>query len=260
MTHSVVRTESLQEQELKQKQAELAALESELAERELELATLQAELHAYDTRYLKKFGAKSAELDRLHAEIAKLRAKLHPDDPAAQKQARQARARARKSAQREGDKKAAQAVREFQPDEDLKKLYRAAAKKIHPDLVTDETERARRTVIMADMNRAYQEGDAVKLRAILQQWESGPDSVQGDGLATALLRVTRKITQVRERLDAIAAQMTKAKRIHKMIPLGEQAQAEQDAFFAILSDKLDREIAAALQRLTRLKKQAKSVR
>ena len=48
---------------------------------------------------------------------------------------------------------------------------------------------------MTAANRAYEEGDEARLRAILEEYESSPDSVKGDGLGAELVRVIRKIAQ-----------------------------------------------------------------
>jgi len=51
----------------------------------------------------------------------------------------------------------------FTPSENLKKLYREVAKRVHPDLATEESERQRRHELMAEANRAYAEGDEARL-------------------------------------------------------------------------------------------------
>jgi DnaJ-domain-containing protein 1 len=85
----------------------------------------------------------------------------------------------------------------------LKKLYREAARLIHPDLTTDEKERVRRHHIMADVNQAYQDGDEERLQQILHQWECSPESVEGEGVGAELIRVIRKITRATERLEEV---------------------------------------------------------
>lgn len=56
---------------------------------------------------------------------------------------------------------------------------------------------------MTEANQAYESGDEEKLKAILQNWESSPESVQGEGIAVELIRLIRKIAQCRQRLIAI---------------------------------------------------------
>ena len=202
MRADITRMQSPEERELSRKLYELSELQTELAQRELDLATLQAELHTFEARYIRVVGVCYAELDEIKAKIAEAEARLKPKDDNIQEEAAQARAQAQASAQATG---IAQEPREekFTPSENLKKLYRQVAKCIHPDLATDENERTRRQHLMADANRAYEEGDEAKLRAILAEWESSPESVKGEGIATELVRVIRKIAQVEKRLRAI---------------------------------------------------------
>src|SRR5262249_17990120 len=85
----------------------------------------------------------------------------------------------------------------------LKSLYREVAKRVHPDLATDDTDRSHRERLMARANRAYEVGDNEGLRRILEEYESSPDSVRGTGVAADLVRVLRQLKQVRNRLAEI---------------------------------------------------------
>jgi DnaJ-domain-containing protein 1 len=71
-------------------------------------------------------GIRYAELDRIEAQITEYMAYL-------------------KSSQ------------DFRPSDSLKKLYREVAKQVHPDLATDEADRARQRELMAAANQAYTE-------------------------------------------------------------------------------------------------------
>src|ERR1035438_4594398 len=66
---------------------------------------------------------------------------------------------------------------------ELKTLYREVAKRVHPDLATDEADRHKREQLMAEANAAYQRGDADALRRILEEYEGSPESVRGAGIA-----------------------------------------------------------------------------
>lgn len=192
-----------EEEELDRKRAELAQLEARLAERELELTTFRVQLAGLERRYVNTVGRRYAELDQLKAEIAEFSARLRPGDNVAQAQAAARRARADETARAVGDVGEAAPTRPFNPPDSLKKLYREAAKAIHPDLATDDAERARRQKIMAEVNDAYAEGDEERLRAILRHWEASPESVKGEGAAAELVRTIRKIAQAQHRLRAI---------------------------------------------------------
>jgi hypothetical protein len=217
MSTEVVRQVLPEEWELKRKEIELTRYETTLAQRELELATFNAELHLFQARYLKILGGLYSRLDDLEAKIAEKQARLNPKSREARKKAAEARAQAEESA------KEAQSARKssrdsktdpqyhFKPTENLKKLYREVAKRIHPDLAADEKQRIQHQQLMAEANRAYEDGDEVRLRAILHQWESSPESVPGDECGAKLVRVIRKIAQVKARLRTIDIEFLKLK-------------------------------------------------
>ena len=56
---------------------------------------------------------------------------------------------------------------------------------------------------MAQVNDAYRHGDEEELGRLLQQWQASPESVQGDGVGSELVRTIRKLAQMRERLSDI---------------------------------------------------------
>jgi DnaJ-class molecular chaperone len=89
----------------------------------------------------------------------------------------------------------------------LKKLYRDAAKRVHPDTATDETDRARRERLMKQVNAAYVAGDEDALRRILADLDTSPDTVQGSGVGADLIRVLRQLKQVRDRRAAIEREL-----------------------------------------------------
>jgi hypothetical protein len=200
MNVQIVRPLSPEEEELARKREELALLRAELAERELFLTNLRAELAAFEGRYLRQVGKLYAELDEWNAKIAERLAKEEGTE-----ESRSAAAQARTQAD-ESDSavhgEAAEA-QEFIPSAELKALYREVAKRVHPDLATDEADRQRRDQFMAEANAAYQRGDAEALRRILEEYESSPESVRGAGIGADLVRVLRQLKQVRDRIAAI---------------------------------------------------------
>jgi len=253
MTTGLARRQTPEELELVKKKAELSAMESELSQRELELATLQAELHVFERRYLRIVGVRYAELDDLEAQIAERLARQRPKDDETRQQAAAARAKADESAQATGGVKDEKPATDFTPSEDLKKLYRETALRIHPDLTTDEKERARRNQIMAEANRAYEEGNEAKLRAILDEWESSPDTVKGEGTAAELVRVIRKIHQVQHRLAEIGDQIAqlKASELSQLKSKVEEAAKEGRDLLREMADCLDSELADAKKQLSK---------
>lgn len=191
---------SPEEEELAKKREELEALRGKLADRELHLANLRAGLAAFEGRYLRQVGVLYAELDEWNAKIAELLAE-ETDAVDARSAASQARSRATEShAASHGE---AAKAKEFAPSPELKSLYREVAKRVHPDLATDEADRTHRERLMAEANRCYENGDDKGLRRILEEYGSSPDSVRGTGVAADLVRVLRQLKQVRDRLAQI---------------------------------------------------------
>lgn len=195
-----------EEDELRSKRLELEHIEKELVEKELQLTSLRAELADFERLYLKIVGVLYAELDEIEARIAELIAHQNGSNPDAQNAARQARRKATES-HSALDEAALEVSERFRASPELKNLYREVARRIHPDLATSETDRARRQRFMAQANRAYEEGDEARLRSILEEYESSPDTVLGEGVGAELVRVIRKIAQVRRRLAEIEGEL-----------------------------------------------------
>ena len=243
-----------EERELEKKQAELTDLESELTQRELDLATLLAEMHSFEGRYLRIVGIKYAKLDEIEAQILETQARQKPNDPKTREQASQARTRAQGSAHDAGITEQSKEAKEFQPLESLKQLYRKVAKAVHPDLSTDEEERTRRQRLMAEANRAYEEGNETKLQAILQEWESSPESVKGDSHGAELVRVIRKIAQIEERLRSIESEIAKMKEsdLYQLKTITGEAKREKRDLLAEMALQIEKQISDAQIRLNKI--------
>ncbi len=248
--------ETPEERELIRKRAELAALEAELVQRELDLATLHGVLRVFEAFYLRIVGARYAVLDELEARIAEAEAHLSPQDPGAQTRAAEARAQAQESAQAARVTEGQAEPSEFKPPDDLKRLYREVAKTIHPDLAVDDKERVRRTKLMADANRAYETGDPVQLQAILRDWQTGPESVKGDGPGVDLVRAIRKIAQVEQRLKTIEAELARleASDLYRLKLKADEAAGEGRDLLSEMAAQVDRRLDAAHRRLAALRR------
>jgi len=195
-----------EEEELKLKKQELQGLETKLVELELQLVGLRGEMSAFERLYLKRVGILYAELDEIEAQISELLARHDPGNLKAQGAAKEARARAEESRSGAGELAVGE-TRRFAPPPALKSLYREVARRIHPDLAVNEADRAKRQRLMAQANQAYENGDEGKLRAILEEYETSPEAVLGEGMGVDLVRVIRKIAQVKRRLAEIDTEM-----------------------------------------------------
>jgi len=200
MSAETVRRMSPEEEELAKKRDELALLQADLADRELYLTNLRVELSAFERRYLRQVGILYAELDEWNAKIAELVA-----DDERTKEARSAATQARTQAAESHSAVHSEAAeaKDFAPSAELRRVYREVAKRVHPDLATDDADRRNREKFMAEANRAYEQGDVDEMRKILEEYESSPETVKGTGVAADLVRVIRQIKQIRSRLAQI---------------------------------------------------------
>ena len=243
-----------EERELDKKVAELGALESELVQRELDLATLHRSVRTVEARYVRLVATRYAELDELEAQIAEVRARRNAADEKLHKQAAEARMKATESACATGLVQSRTYDRDVQPGERLKKLYREIARRVHPDLTTDPNERARRNRAMADANRAYEADDEAALLKILDEWQSSPELVEGEGTAAELVRTIRKLHQVERRLSEIAVQVADLTQ-SELFQLKERvaaAQAKGQDLLTEMADEMKRQIDRAKRRLDEL--------
>lgn len=213
MNNDLARATSPEEKELAEKRAELDVVSGLLAEKELELEELRLTVGRFQHRYFSEVGSKYAELDELHAQIAEARARNRRNDQQAQETAAKARDKARRTA---ADYECFDNPGDFVPktsdvSENIKKLYRKIALIIHPDKATDDGSRDVRTRLMAKLNEAYAEGDDERMKDILSEFQSSPDTVAGEGTGADLVRVIRTIAQVRHRISEIAKEIAQIK-------------------------------------------------
>jgi hypothetical protein len=193
-----------EEQELLRKREQLAGIRVALAERELELVDLRAQLAAFEGLYLRQVGRLYSELDQWKARILELKARQNPattTNAEAEEARRQARATHDAAYGRAADRS------EFATSSDLKKLFRDAAKRIHPDFAKDSEDLSRRNHLMSEANRAYETGDADTLRRIIDECQDGPDTVEGEGIGPELIRIIRQISLGTSRLASIEREL-----------------------------------------------------
>jgi len=248
---SIEKSQKPEERELEKKRAELAILEESLAKQELELATLSTELRRFEAKYLSIVGIRYAKLDEIEAKIAEVLARQNPSDINAAKTMNEARARAQESANTTSDIPDIQQKEKSQPSESLRKLYRDAAKKVHPDLCTDEKDRARREQVMAEVNSAYADGDTERLQKIINEWDSSPESIKSDDIGAQLVRILRQIAQVEARLSNIASEieaLQKSYLYQLLMKVGEAKKEERD-LLGEMAARLDIDISKAEKRL-----------
>ncbi|MFF0065368.1 J domain-containing protein [Streptomyces sp. NPDC005279] len=168
------------------------AAEQALIEFEIALETFRVEVENFSRLHHQKLGPMYARLDELEAQIAEARAAA-TGDPEDLRKAQEARAMVMpmpgvdelfhdwmdsdglspEAAAMLNDQPV-RAPKRVRPSEEARKLYRELARKAHPDLAQDETERARRDEFITRVNAAYALGDAAMLRELAEEWAAGP--------------------------------------------------------------------------------------
>ena len=239
-----------EEQELARKHEEQAALEAELAERELRAASLRAELGAFERRYLYFVGLRYAELDEWRAQLAEQLAGEQPGNERLRQAACDARTRAQETKSAAGEKPARE-PRAFRASPELKRLYREVAKRVHPDLASERRDREQRAQLMAEANQAYEHGDEARLAKILADYECSPEAVDGEGPGAELIRIIRRISQIRSRATEIEAEMEELLRsdLYQLKARVEEAEKSGRDILKEMVEKVEEQIAAAKQRV-----------
>jgi hypothetical protein len=246
----IVRVLTPEEAELDRKLAELRELEGVLAERELQLEDTRSSVEAFRQRYLRSVGSRLAELDRINLQIAEVVASQSHHDRDAAEEFRRAQQRAEESARATSGVDASSPERtEAAPE--LRTLYRDVARRVHPDLATDDADRLNRTRLMALANEAYARRDAEALVRILAEAGAAPESVAGDDVAAQLIRAIRSIARVRDRLARIAVELEEARSTDTYALMDQAGKAREQGrdLLAEMGAAADRDIGAARERL-----------
>lgn len=179
-------------------------------------------------------------------------ARARPKDEEILTKLNEARSRAQESKEA-ADKVSHEAtrVKSFDASEKLKKLYREAAKNMHPDLTTDEEQKALRQHWMAKVNEVYEEGNEHRLKELLLEWENSPDSVKGEGVGDELVRTIRKFTQIRRRLNEIDKEINALRKsaIFQLKLKVDVARPSGRDLLREMADELDKQIDTGKRKL-----------
>ncbi|MDA0596036.1 MAG: exonuclease domain-containing protein [Chloroflexi bacterium] len=129
-------------------------------------------------------------------------------------------------------------------DDELKSMFRDAAKQVHPDLADDEQDRKLRTRLMADLNEAYAKGDKDAIKKIVDQYNASEDAVQGEGVGYDLVRMIRRLSQIRNHITELESKKASLEQSDDWVNVLAAREAEDrgENYFRSFSEKLMKRI------------------
>jgi hypothetical protein len=195
------------DRELEQRRAELDALAASLADGELELTTLKVQRWLVERQRQSAAVRRAAEQADVAARMAEEEAATAPSDAGLRDRARAARSRATEAVTAL-HKDPGAPDRAFAPSEELRSLFHAAVKAMHPGLANDDEDRLMRQQWASETIKAYAASNAARLRELLGAWQASPRSVTGEDADVEMIRIRRKVAQARRRLDELSRELT----------------------------------------------------
>ncbi|WPW29987.1 J domain-containing protein [Streptomyces atratus] len=232
--------------------------EQALIEFEIAVETFRVEVENFSRLHHQRLGPMYTRLDELDAQIAEARA-ARTGDPEDLRKAQEARAIVMPMPgidelfhdwiDSDGLSPEAAAMlteqpvrppKRVRPTEEARKLYRELARKAHPDLAQDETERARREEFITRVNAAYGRGDEALLMELAQEWAAGPEVPEAELSESEELYARLNWLTQRKELLTVLAQELEESAIGAMLRM---APDDPDRLLDEIADQLLGEVA-----------------
>ncbi|MGW6506791.1 J domain-containing protein [Streptomyces niveus] len=246
------------------------AAEQALIEFEIALETFRVEVENFSRLHHQRLGPMYARLDELDAMIAEARAS-RSGDPEDLRKAREARAMVQPMPgieelfhdwlDSDGLSPEAAAMltdqpvqppKRVRPTDEVRKLYRDLARKAHPDLAQDETERARREEFITRVNAAYGRGDEGLLRQLAEEWAAGPAPKEPRLSESEELYARLEWLAQRKEMLTLVAQELEQSAIGAMLQM---APDDPDRLLEEIAEQLLAEVSGRESELARLAQQ-----
>ncbi len=139
------------------------------------------------------------------------------------------------------------------PPEAIRGIYRRLAGAIHPDKVTDEDEKARRTEIMKQVTTAYGDGDLARLLELERTWAAGAGAGAGaspspaddvDAMCAALERTNEELRTQLAQLVREVSELRKSPHGHlAKVVSSARKQGDGDGVLAELIEEAEEDVA-----------------
>lgn len=222
-------------------EAELERLSSELAEAEVEQAELAHQIARFHAAHHQSLGERLEKLLRLRLLVRKRAAAA---DPTKSEEARQAQEDFDEF-QKESATQAAEDARtkwdlSEEEQQELKKLFRSASKKCHPDVVPAEHQAAA-TAMFRELSEAYQTGNLVRVRELAAQASAGIFTAAAEATAAdQKATLQARIHAARFALEKVRAELLDVQKSAAFQVISQHR--DWDAYFSAQAAKLDVEI------------------
>lgn len=230
-------TQSPAERRLSFLQARLDTLGARLLEREVRLYELRQEISDFETEYQERVGPYLARLDELTVDLYEWRAAADPSNGELQAAAVRARERIERAEVEATESVSALARAEFAGG--IRKQFRKAAMRLHPDRAVDEADRLRREHWMARLNVAYSRGDASAIGVVIADFEQSPEAFPDECVEARLERtrqhsstVHRKIFRIEREIAELEAGASNCLRLE----FASQSGQGLDPFIQLIAD------------------------
>jgi hypothetical protein len=189
-------------------------LQNDLIEAEAQLAERMAAINAFEFELRSKLEPFTRQLEALEAKIKQEFARLEREwhEKAGEEYPWQAEGSAASGEYRYHAEKLETKPQELDEDEtaEIKRLYRQLARRFHPDMALDDTDREYCTPLMMAINAAYTMGDLDKLRELALSPDLGQhldnaltDQQLAEALEREIGRVERRLQEVNEELEQL---------------------------------------------------------
>lgn len=218
MSQAIVRTQTPEEREYGRYLLDIEARKQRAADLQAELEALKVQLGRFEVGYHARVGSLFIELDRLRLAISEYERRIArlESDPTGDPTRVEADITAEFAEQREHARAAEEQAQRFEQEyqrererpalddgttAEISQLYRALAKRYHPDLARSEDERLRRAPLMQRVNAAMRERDLEALRTLSREAEVNDPAFEARSVGERLVWAIREVA----RLDGVIA-------------------------------------------------------
>jgi len=222
-------------------EAELERLSSELAEAEAEQAELAHRVSRFHAAHHQSLGARLEKLLRLRLLVRMRDAVADPTKAEEAQKAQQDFADFQKeSAEQEAEDVRTKWDLSVDEQQELKRIFRSASKKCHPDVVPTE-HHAAAAAMFRELSEAYQTGNLARVRHLAAQAAAGAFTAAAEASAADLKATLKaRIRAVRSALEKVNAELAEIQKSAAFHVISQHP--DWDAYFAAQAAKLDLEI------------------